>query len=276
MLLFDPRDARRWSEQELSRPRQAHSGFNREGLAGEVGGQLARVGDVAAAREMFAQMGEHSMHHHLAVLWLADGEWETAVARLTDWCAWARRVGFRFTLAFSGFSLARAHRLLGHEREAEAVLREVLAVGIEGPHLPLELQARAERARLLAETSRADAAEPDLARMRAVLAAGEDWRGLAGMAALTEGTVAAARGREDDAAAQFEQAARIFRRYAVPHDEAEAYLAWAQLLMRNGDLQRARARLDEAATIYERIGAHQRWRDRLAVERARATGLSVP
>ena len=70
----------------------------------------------------------------------------------------------------------------------------------------MEMRARPLLARVYVAMNRLDAAAEQVARCRQIMAAGEDWRGLAGDVAFAEAVVAAARGNYDIADRQFESA----------------------------------------------------------------------
>jgi hypothetical protein len=93
-----------------------------------------------------------------------------------------------------------------------------------------------------------------LARCQEIIQAGEDWRGLAGRVALAAGMLAAADGRPGEAGEAFAAAVETFHAHACSWDEAEARCLWAKALPAEASQQR-----QEAADLYRRIGASQRW-----------------
>jgi DNA-binding CsgD family transcriptional regulator len=163
---------------------------------------------------------------------------------------------------------------MGRTAEAEALLREGLEIALDGSSVLLELWARQGLAVLYAEAGRLADARSHLDRCRAVLAQGEDWRGLAGRIALAEAAVAAAAGRSEQSDVAFQRAIECFRRYTLPWDEAEALHLWGRALLAAGQRARAREQLDGAAEVYRRHGAGEPWIARVQVDQARIDGKS--
>jgi len=73
-----------------------------------------------------------------------------------------------------------------------------------------EVLIRPVSAMIRVEMSQLNAAEHELVRCREIMASGEDWRGLAGVAVLAEAVVAAAEGRFQNAEAQSKRQLRFF------------------------------------------------------------------
>jgi len=269
-LILDPRDALTWLEREVNQPRQVHSA-NHQVLETSMTLRLLDAGETALAPSAgtAAPAGPLVYFQHLM-----EGAWEAALEAQLATIANSRRSGNRYVVSSFSTLGARARLLLGLLDEAETGLQEALELAVDGPHVPLELRARVELAVLLAQAGRAAEAAPHLERLHAILAGGEDWRGAAGKAEQAEGAVAAALGRRKEAADHFARAVEILQRYANSLAEAEVLVAWGRMLLDAGDGPAAVVRLDEAAAIYERIGAGQRWAERIAPDRARA--LSPP
>jgi ATP/maltotriose-dependent transcriptional regulator MalT len=158
--------------------------------------------------------------------------------------------------------------MLSHDTtSAIDLLSEMLEIGVEGPQLMSQLHASSELAIVHALEGRLDEAESHLARSRAILAAGEDWSGLAVRHVLAEAATAAASGQTGPADEHFAVALAGFRRLSLPWDEAEALELWALTCQRfhRGRVRQAfvREKLDAARAIYLRIGAGQPWIDRV-------------
>jgi tetratricopeptide (TPR) repeat protein len=201
-----------------------------------------------------------------------SGEWELArsiAARSLKYC---RRVGSRDATARSMIYAARIFRLEGQLEEGVAQLREIVSLCGDDLNSLCEMEALPELALILVETASLREAESRLIRCREIMAAGEDWRGLAGAVARAEAVVAAAEGKYDDAAAQFEKAVGIFRRYHVPFEEAEALHYWGRALNASGECGRANEKLEAAIEIYRRCGAGERWVERVEAGRPSSTG----
>jgi DNA-binding CsgD family transcriptional regulator len=82
------------------------------------------------------------------------------------------------------------------------------------------------------------------------------------------GLVAAARGDLPGAIAWLEEALTVHASWPVPFEYGRALLALGATLRRAGRRSQAAERLDEAAAVFERLGARP-WLDRVAAERAR-------
>jgi tetratricopeptide (TPR) repeat protein len=117
------------------------------------------------------------------------------------------------------------------------------------------------------EMGRTSEAKVHLARCREIMAAGQDWRGVAGDVTRAEAAIAAAEVRFTDADTLFEAAAGIFRRYTSPWEEADTFYYWGRALLAAGDRARAAEKLDEALAIYRRISAGPQWIERINAAR---------
>jgi tetratricopeptide (TPR) repeat protein len=137
------------------------------------------------------------------------------------------RNGDLIDAALNACWLGQVRRLLGRQADAVAALRQALAIALGGPHVPTELMARAELARLLAIADEHEASE-HRARWDDLLATGEDWRGQTGTVELARGIAASARGRHDEADAAHGRALDIFTAFQLPWKRAETLMSWAQ------------------------------------------------
>jgi tetratricopeptide (TPR) repeat protein len=179
----------------------------------------------------------------------------------------------RYAIDF-GFVLGRLHRTREEYRQARKVCNHTLSFALKNGDVAHELRTRAELALICAALGVTPEAIRHLARCREILDAGEDWRGLAGSVARAEAVVAAAEGKLNDAAAAFERAIAIYRRYSLPWEEAEAFYLWGRALLDAGETSSADQKLESAIEIYRRIGAGQAWIDRALIQKARATGAT--
>jgi ATP/maltotriose-dependent transcriptional regulator MalT len=195
-----------------------------------------------------------------------SGDWEQARTGLTEDADERHRNGDRHSAADDLWLLGRVLTSLGDRARAESGFDYGLAVGSEG-HLVLEMRARAELALLCAEAGRTSDALRHVERCQAVLAQGENWRGVAGRVALAEGALAATEGRLQHAEKHFARAIEIFRRVTLPWDEAEALRLWGRHLLQARRREEARAALTESLDLYRRLGAGPAWTDPISVER---------
>jgi non-specific serine/threonine protein kinase len=116
---------------------------------------------------------------------------------------------------------------------------------------------------------RIEEARANLARCQEIMAAGEDWRGVAGLVSLSEAAIAAAEQKFEDADRHFADALQVIRRYTIRWIEGPALCDWGCALAAAGQRNRALEKFDEAIKLYRRVGAGQPWIDRAEAERAK-------
>lgn len=276
LQLGDPRAAVAWYQREVDQPRQIHAPTRQGALRLGVAAAYTWCGEMEKCREMLSEGGHFGGWSEVA---LREGNWEASQAVWTRQREAAGRKLNRSGQANLDFALAHAARVRGEAAAAADYLRHALAIGVDGPEMLLEMRAASELATVCAEIGHFAEAEQLVERVRDILAGGEDWRGLAGRAALAEGAVALAAGHAEGDS-HFEEAIEVFRRYSLPWDEAEAFEVWAHIGRR---LHRGRSRralvnekLDCARAIYERIGAAGPWLDRLERLSRELAGTGVP
>jgi DNA-binding SARP family transcriptional activator len=252
MYLADPLAAHTWCGRGLALPRLGAFPRQRDSLLDHLGQAKGSSGELAEARRIAAGLGPGTVLERMLLYW--SGDWEQSEA------AWAAagdrdaRSGDRLDGTLNAYWLGRVRRLLAAHEAAEAALAEGLAVALQGPQVPAEVMLRAELALLAADSGRLEAGRAELARCQEIIQAGEDWRGLAGRVALAAGMLAAADGRPGEAGEAFAAAVETFHAHACSWDEAEARCLWAKALPAEASQQR-----QEAADLYRRIGASQRW-----------------
>jgi len=105
---------------------------------------------------------------------------------------------------------------------------------------------------------------------RKILVQEEDWLGRAGAVFRAEGAVAAAQHRFSESDRHFEKAIEIYKQYSLPWDEAETLHYWGKALLKAGQRQGAREKLDAAIKIYRDYGSGPSWIDRVEADRRRA------
>ena len=195
-----------------------------------------------------------------------SGDWEQARIGLTEDAQERDRTGDRHSAADDLWLLGRVQTSLGDRKRAEASFAYGLAIGTEG-HVVFEMRARAELALLCTGTGRLVEARRHVERCEAVLAQGEDWRGIAGRVAMGEGALAAAEGRVQEAEKHFGRAVEIFRRVRLPWDEAEVLRLWGRSLLQAHRRDEAHTRLTNCLEVYRRLDAAPAWTDPVAAER---------
>ncbi|HEY6300897.1 MAG TPA: hypothetical protein VIW95_14765 [Candidatus Binatus sp.] len=206
------------------------------------------------------------------IIAIHGGDWTAAKSVLETGLSITRASGARERHADLSFWYARLLRITGETAHARAFLDDALQIFGEGSLPLVEMWLRPELVLAQAREVDVSLAQPHLARLRQILADGEDWRGLVGAVARAEAVVAAADNRIQDAETSFERAMAIFTRYALPWEQAETLHYWGKTLTLAGEHSRATEKFDAAIEIYRRHGAGQRWVDR--VEADRNTGVS--
>jgi eukaryotic-like serine/threonine-protein kinase len=274
--LRDPLYMRSSADRELSRRRVAQAPIQRRGLQFMRAMAQARHGDLAEARRAL-ETDWGALNPIGATLepelMVYSGDWEEGLKKNEDLLAtyWGRGM-FGSSSVMLPQRVATLLWLVGRFDRAEAILRETLARVTSGGHVVQELQTHFELALLYSQTGRAENAQPHLARGREILAGAEDWRGLGGRAALAEATVAAASGAIVTARAHFENAVQSARRFGFVWDETEALHLWGRALLDAGDRRGAVEKFDQALAIYRRIGAGNRWLERVLADKVRVQG----
>ena len=269
--LGDPIDAQRWYQRELTKPRLAQAPLQRRRLASMLSWAYSFSGNLKEARELLYK-GDRDMPPELwAVGGVAywGGDWEQARSVLTEDSEVRRRNGDRYSAADNLWLLGRVLMSLEDLSAAEASFEEALALGTDGTewNIVLEARARAELALVCAGAGRISEARSHVERCEAVLAEGEDWRGLAGRVALAQAAVAATEGHLQKAETHFASAIEIFQRFTLPWDQAEALRVWGYQLMRTHQRTSALTKLNDSLEIYARLGAGRAWTDSLAKDR---------
>ena len=268
--LHDFKEAMRWAQRELGKPRTAQSPFRRESIAQLMSNNTARLGDLTEAR----RLSPHSDRRFFrASLLLFEGQWEEAEELFESEIVESRSVGNLLEVSNCNSILAILLRVRGAARQASLALGEAVAE-IGEANVRSEMQMRPALSRAHAELGQYDAAEQELARCREILAAGEDWRGMSGDVGLAAAVLAAARGRYQEAEGEFDAALSIFCRYSAPWEEADTLECWASALVAAGDRARAAEKFDAAIEVYRRIGAPERWIERVTSMRERAVAAT--
>jgi tetratricopeptide (TPR) repeat protein len=268
MQLWDPRGAQKWWGTELAKSRLGRG--QRKVFMRVLQDAYLLSGDLPAARSLLEQEPHASAAGMLAFY---EGDWDRADSILEQGLERARS-GMPSEMFLYGQVLARVRWNRGEPTRAETLLREALApYPDEEPHCQVEMVVRPELALVYLEMRQQEDAVAQVSRCREV-SAGEDWRGLGGHLARADAAVAAAEGKLDAALAGFESAVTIFRKYALPWEEADTLHRWGRTLLAAAP-DRANQKFDAAIEIYRRHGAGQRWIDRVEGERQTSAGSSV-
>jgi|SRR5579859_614747 len=265
----DPSAATAWYQRELDRPRSAQVPTQHLVFLMMSAVSLTEMGDLNEARRRLheALSGRVTPPPWFPGSWvasLAAGDFSAAAERVTAFARVSEQAGDRLTECLALTHLVPLVEAQGEPKRAEESLRRALDLATSGGDLraQLEMNCRPQLARLCAASGQLDEAQQQLTRCRDILAAGEDWRGLAGRVTLAEGTLATAAGRARDAEGNFALALERLQRYHLVWDEAALLLAWGRALAMAGDTERAAAQFAAAQALYRRIGAGQPWLDR--------------
>jgi hypothetical protein len=92
-----------------------------------------------------------------------------------------------------------------------------------------------------------------------------------GHVARAKAVVAAAEGKLQEAESQFETAVRVFQRYTLPCEEADALYHWGRALIAASLNSRGDEKFNAATGIYRRHEAGQRWIDCIEATRKTAS-----
>ena len=262
LYLGDPRDGYAWRQRELASSRVAPG--RRRGILSGMAVASAEAGDLVEAARLQAEAGWQGLDHlqslyPVPLIAFRSGDWERSRAMWTEALERHRRTGSRLCEADFACWLARMDRVQGDPHAAEQRLGEALAIGIEAPSQMIELWTRPELAILCAQDGRHAEAEDHVGRCRAILAAGEEWRGLAGRVALAEAILASSVANWELAEREFDRAVSSFARWTLPWSKAEAYSVWGSTLAAAGRWPLAVQHFDAARAIYQDHGAGESW-----------------
>jgi tetratricopeptide (TPR) repeat protein len=276
--LLDPREAQDWYTHELAKPRAARSAIRRAILHNQLAGACREMGELTKTRAYLAEANAENKLAGLplfsdeARLLFYEGQWELADKRLSAHAERARTSGNRQEEFFVALELAREHRFTGDSSRRRAFLQTMLEISVDGGDILQELFAQALLATNLADAGGALQALPHLQRCRQIVAAGENWLGLAGLVELAEAVVAAAQREYAAAETQFEKAIATFQRYCRPWEEADTFQYWGRALLAAGERARAIEKFDAAIEVYRSRGAGTQFIDYVMADKGRAEG----
>jgi class 3 adenylate cyclase/predicted negative regulator of RcsB-dependent stress response len=225
-------------------------------LIGRLGEAHVLAGEMEEAREI-RDAGTDDLY--LAIrLQIASGDWEAAEQRLVADMEESGRVGDMARLSIACVALGDLCTVRGEYAAAERYLRTGLD-RLENEGSIYGVMMRTTRlVPVLVRSGHLDQAQLLLDRCLDVLAQGEDWGGMVGRVAFARGQVLSAQGTWSDAAAAFDEALAVARRYGLPWDEAEVLHERARLHLargEGGDRRQALRLLDDTIAIYQRLGA---------------------
>ncbi|TAK55695.1 MAG: hypothetical protein EPO22_14285, partial [Dehalococcoidia bacterium] len=240
---------------ELEKARFAGEGTQRTGLLQDLGSALCRCGRIDEAKAIGAPPDGFlgGMIHY------CEGDWPAAERIWNEGFDLLAAVGHRSAYANQCHLLAGICLARGDVREAERLLRDELAIGVEGGSALLELRARVELALICAESGRLGEAAEHAGAARAIVDVGEDWGSRAARLTVAEAVVAAAAGDDAGAESSFAAARSWLRTAQLAWDEADLCCHRARSLSQHGRAADARSAARAAEDVYRRIGAGAPW-----------------
>jgi len=264
--LLDPSESMAYASREVDQRREVEAPVRRRGILYDIAQALAVAGRLEESGKILAE-NRILVSPDTALLLGRWNEAEDAWARMRQTAESREHVADR---ANASIGLARLRSLRGDSSSVDLLL-ETFSVARAGPSAVLQMRSGPELAIHLAELGRLEEADSVLHYCREIMASGEDWRGRAGRVDLAEAAVAYARSRFDEGEARFKRALAVFRRYALPWDEADAHHLRGRLLAPLGRRYRPQAveSFDAAIETYRRLGADPRWTDRVEAARQR-------
>lgn len=269
---LDPVDTIRWVERELSKPRVAQAPGQRQILITVRSAAQLTLGNVAEPDDDEGVLSQTFGLNMRSRLQFSRGEWELGVEEGRRNFEANQLANNRWIMCLQLTTHGNFLRLLGRPEAEDSLLRAIALS--EAEHIPMELIQRASLARLYGTTGRIADAKPHLVRCHQIMANGENWRAATGCVSLAEGVVGANGGLpSQEFEVHFAQAVDVFRLYCTVWDEAETLHEWGRALLSAGEKARAIAKFEAALEIYRRIGAGERWINRVLTDKIPAQGI---
>ncbi len=269
-LLRDVPRARAWGERVLPEVLRLKSPFYEGFLRRPLSLVYALSGETAKAEEACEAVLRIHGETLLGCLFedvlgvglhrLRLGDWERARDYLERTAAILKDRHQVTALAACTLGLGMLRLAEGDLPGAERLLGQSLDTCRSGSNVLVELWVLPVLAETHLAAGRLEEARADIAGAEALLTAGQDWCGLPAPVHLARGLLARADGRWDEAAASFEQAIALDRRYGLPWDEGRALREWAVADLARGSggaRDAARGRLGQALEIFRRVGARR-------------------
>jgi tetratricopeptide (TPR) repeat protein len=273
ILLGDPHGAQLWWERELTRLKKDASPLAFHFFSGWI--DIARFdeGHLVDMEKKYSPDPRATTFGSTRRAWLA-GQWEDAAEVLEREVARCDRADNQLYSLSQCLFAGLTNLLVGQHARAEALFRYGLDDTDQEAKVLLEMRSRPWLAQLYVETGRLHAAAEQVARCHQIMAAGEDWRGLAGDAARAEGVVAAAQGDYELAFRKFESALAVHQKYRLAWDEAHTLQYWGRALAAAGDRAGAAEKFDACIELNLARGVGPRFLDYVRADKERALGSS--
>jgi tetratricopeptide (TPR) repeat protein len=271
MVLWDFRVARAWCQKGVESPMLAK--YQRDLMRFEVGRALFHLGDLREAHRHFMELEQSVRDEYFTEQFFAyeHCDWERLRTIREADLDQARRTSGGTAEQQYTHPLAHALRELGEYAKAEEVLQTQLGrFAEEESQLQNEMVVRPELVLNYVIMGRLEKARAQIMRCAEIVAAGEDWRGLAGHYHRAAAVCAAAEGNANEGEHHFATAVQAFRRMSLPWHEADTLQFWGRALTSADQAEAAGVKFNAAIEIYRRIGASERWIERVLADRARA------
>ena len=272
MVLWDFRVARAWCQKGVESPMLAK--YHHDLMRYQVGRALFHLGDLREARRNFMELEQTVRDEYFTEEYSAYEHCDRDRLRtiLEAELDQARRTTRGSEQAYT-HPLAQTLRELGQYAKADEILQTQLRrFAEEESHLQNEMVTRPELVLNYVAMGNLEPARAHVLRCAEIVAAGEDWRGLAGHYHRAAAVCAAAEGDANEAEHHFAAAVNAFRRVSLPWHEADTFEFWGRALTTADHPEAAVEKLDAAIQIYRRIGAGERWIERVLDDRARVVG----
>jgi tetratricopeptide (TPR) repeat protein len=273
MVLWDFRVARAWCQKGVETPMLAK--YHHDLMRFQVGRASFQLGDLRESHRHIMELEQSVRDEYLTEQFSAfeHCDWERLrLIREAD-LEQARRACGRSQEQPYSHSLAACLRELGEHASAEEILQlELGRYGEEESQLQNEMLIRPELVLNYVAMGNLEAARAHILRCAEIVSAGEDWRGLAGHYHRAVAVWAAAEGDANAGEYDFAAAVNAFRRMSLAWHEADTLQFWGRALTSADRPEAAVEKLDAAIEIYRRIGAGERWIERVLGDRARVVG----
>jgi tetratricopeptide (TPR) repeat protein len=217
--------------------------------------QIAQTFDVNAAVTCWLEDSAS-----LGFLYLRAGDWDRARQVLEE--ALPLHDDGHNTVAVKAFCLALGSLNLeqGNYPKAEELLLRSLEICRTGGNVLFELWVLPVLAELYLKMGQPEKTADYVDMGFELLKPDQNWYGLPAPMYLAKGMLAASRKDWDTATESFDKAIQINRKYQLPWDEAKALYEQGLMYLargRKGDRDKAHEDLDEALTIFQKVGARK-------------------
>jgi tetratricopeptide (TPR) repeat protein len=270
MLMRDPKEAIRCLHLGLSRP--GHDRKQQSDILQYLTLCEALVGNLTEAKRLAAE--NYTSPTFRMQIAYHGGDWKVATETLEKALDKERHSGAKWNELNMLSHGVDVQRVTGDYSAAAAAFERALSL-YQPDDLFFEARVRHQGVMLYFDIGQPDKAAEHRQYCGKILSGQEDWRGRAGPLWRAEAIGAALQDRFEESERFFEKSKEICRRYSLPWEEAETLHYWAKVLLKAGQLPRAREKLDAAIKIYRDYGAGQAWIDRVEADRRRAQPPSV-